>query len=301
MKIIRICLITIGLFFAGCDVLETDVPSAVREFEVNFTGLPQLPDSLEYVSWIAGSEGTSFYRLERFTPVNGAFSKVYTDVKAGAIVSMQYLVVTIERKGLHDTVLTKPSDVPIIAGYLTGNEAAIKFSEDNSMPKFDGIKGNYLLATPSDSASDNETAGIWFADKDSTGKLIAGLELPVLPAGWYYQGWIEKNGQTLATGHFQDPAGADSSAPYSNNIAVPYSFPGEDFLLNPPEGFTFPMDLIDAVVYIKLQPKYDLNGSYGFKILEGRVSVGSEPGKVYQLQISALNPPSGTVKLKWQI
>ncbi len=300
MKIIQICLV-LGLFITGCDILETDVPSSVKEFEVNFSNLPQLPDSLEYVSWILSKEGTAFYRLERFTPVNGSFSKVYTDIKSGYIQSMQVLVVSIEFKATHDTLLIKPSDVPILSGYLNGNQAAISFSEDNSMPKFDGVAGDYLLATPTDTLTVSETSGIWFVNKDSTGTLMAGLTLPALPAGWFYQGWIEKDGKLLTTGSFQKAADADNSAEYSGSVEG-YAFPGEDFINNPPAGVTFPLDLIGAKVYITLQPKYDLKGSsYGFKILEGQVSVGSEPGKVYQLQVSTFTQPSGNVKLKWQI
>jgi hypothetical protein len=300
MKIIRIFLV-IGLLFAGCEILETEVPSSVREMEISFTGLPQLPDTLEYVSWLAGPEGSFFYRVEKFTPVNGSFSKLYTDIKAGAIVGMQYLVLSIEKKGLHDTVLTKPSDVPILAGYLNGNQGEIKFSEDNSMPRFESVKGNYMLATPSDTDPLNETSGIWFVDKDSAGNMIAGLTLPALPKGWFYQGWIEKDGRKFVTGHFQDIEDFDLDAPYSDTTATVYEFPGEDFLLNPPDGVTFPLDLQGAKVYITLQPKYDLMGSYGFRILEGQVTVGSVPGTVYQLQMMTITPPSGTVKLKWQI
>lgn len=301
MKIIRICLIALGLLVAGCNVLETEVPSSVKEMEVTFNNLPQLPDSLQYVAWIAGPEGSYFYMLEKFTPVNGSFSKVYTDIKPGKIVGMQYMVVSIEKKDIADADLTSPSNVPIIAGYLNGNHANIKFSEDNAFPKLDGAKGSFILATPTDAGNTATTNGIWFVDIDSTNTIVKGLTLPTLPGGWYYQGWVEVGGKLYATGHFGDPAIADSSAPYSGS-AEGYKFPGEDFLNNPPAGVTFPLDLKGAKVYITLQPKYDLLGSsYGLKILEGEVPIGAAPNTVYQLQQSTITVPVGTVKLTWQI
>jgi hypothetical protein len=299
MKIISVCLL-IGLLFTGCEILETETPSSVREFEISINNLPPVADSLQYMAWIADVGGNSFYLLEKIEPVNGSFSKIYTEVAPKTFVSMEYIMVTIERRNTHDTLLTKPSDVPILVGYVTGNNAVLKFSEDIGLPNFSGVTGSYVLATPTDPAAPLTTTGIWFIQfNDSTGKEEKGLNLPELTNGWFYKGWVEVNGKLISTGVFKNPGAPDSN--YFIGSGAGYKFPGEDFLNNPPEGFTFPMDLKGLRVYITLQPKFDLASPFGFKLFEAVVPSDAVPGSVNEFQTINLSVPSGSAKLKWQI
>ncbi len=64
------------------------------------------------------------------------------------------------------------------------------------------------------------------------------------------------DGTPVSTGRFTHADQADLAAPYSGSEGGP-PFPGEDFLLNPPEGLTFPVDLAGKVAVISVEPSPD--------------------------------------------
>ncbi len=48
----------------------------------------------------------------------------------------------------------------------------------------------------------NETSGLWFAT-GARSSLSAGLNLPSLPDGWAYEGWVETADGQISIGAFQ--------------------------------------------------------------------------------------------------
>ena len=87
--------------------------------------------------------------------------------------------------------------------------------------------------------------------------MIAGLDLPILPDGWVYEGWGVTQGTPLSTGRFTDPAAADDASPFSDGGPA---FPGEDFLTDLPDGVTPPVDLADGSSLIVVSVEPDLAG-----------------------------------------
>jgi hypothetical protein len=159
------------------------------------------------------------------------------------------LVVTIEpRPDPHPG----PSGIAILAGSPRRHEARLRFPA-----RLGQMAGSFILATPTDDDSGNETAGVWFLDP------AAGpgpsLTLPDLPGGWVFEGWGVTQGQPLTTGSFTTASGADSAAPFSGPIPGP-PFPGEDFLMNLPDGITPPVDLADGASAIVITVEPDLDG-----------------------------------------
>ena len=95
--------------------------------------------------------------------------------------------------------------------------------------------GKFILATPTTDDSGDELSGIWFLDL-ITGTPDVSLQLPDLPEGWIYEGWVVMNGMPVTTGKFTQVDAADELAPYSGNDNLGPPFPGEDFVMNAPSG-----------------------------------------------------------------
>jgi len=146
-----------------------------------------------------------------------------------------------------------PSGIAVLSGTPRGDTARLRFPA-----KLGSVAGTFILATPTDSATSNETAGVWFLDP------AAGpgpsLELPELPSGWVWEGWGVTQGMPLSTGRFTSPTGADSSALFSGPNPGP-PFPGEDFLANLPAGVTPPVNLANGSSLIVLTIEPDLEGA----------------------------------------
>ncbi len=99
----------------------------------------------------------------------------------------------------------------------------------------------------------NDEAGVWFVNPGQG----ASLDLPTLPAGWVYEGWVVTQGVVLSTGRFADPAMADDASPFS--MGGP-PFPGEDFLMNLPAEITEPVNLADGSSTIVISVEPDIEG-----------------------------------------
>lgn len=150
-----------------------------------------------------------------------------------------------------------PSDVHVVAGNFSGSSASLSSSHPAALNvNFNSATGKYILATPTDGGSmDNEDSGVWFID-NSSGSPVMGLNLPVLPSSWKYEGWVVINGNVLSTGTFSMSNTFDMFSGYSKTQASP-PFPGEDFLMNAPSGLNFPVNLRGSTVVISVESNPD--------------------------------------------
>jgi hypothetical protein len=166
-----------------------------------------------------------------------------------------------------------------------------RFTQMTFPAQFGEASGLYLIGTFSDGnyrelgqPIENEFSGIWFVDMVEANEVgeepdiivnevyDVGLSLPELPdTGYTYEGWVAlDNGDTLSTGKFRFPEFQD----YDNSHATPgaiINFPGEDFLVNPPEGVEFPVNLLQGgVAFVTLEPNpdNDLSRPSNFRVLE---------------------------------
>jgi hypothetical protein len=163
------------------------------------------------------------------------------------------VVITIEPAGDNDAI---PASTHYLSGSVSDGKASLSIGHSAALgDDFSGAAGSYILATPTDGASNNENSGIWFLDL-SSGAPSVGLDLPSLPGGWVYEGWVVIDGTPVSTGRFTHAGQADLAAPYSGAESGP-PFPGEDFLFNAPEGLTFPVDLAGKVAVISVEPSPD--------------------------------------------
>ena len=102
-----------------------------------------------------------------------------------------------------------------------------------------------------------------------------------------------------------DPAAADSNAsnpPFSPAGGPP--FPGEDFLLNAPTGFTFPVDLTTAgtaggaTVVVSIEPFPDDSAApFTLKPLVKQIPTGTAAATVVNMTNEAASFPTGTATI----
>lgn len=243
-KILGFLAIVIALGFTSCTEQKNETLS------INLTGLENLGSDFAYEGWIMvdGSPvSTGVFTVND----NGVLSKSSFDIEQ--LEEATAFILTIEPSPDPDPA---PSDVHIVAGDFNGNSADLEVGHPAALGNdFTSSTGGFILATPTDSETTNETSGIWFLD-NSSGSPMSALDLPTLPAGWIYEGWAVINGTPVTTGKFSSATSADDAAPYSGPNQGP-PFPGEDFLLNAPNGLTFPTDIRGGAGVISIEPVPD--------------------------------------------
>ncbi len=190
-----------------------------------------------------------------------------------------------------------PSAIKIAGGSFSGNNATVSVNHPAALAAdFNTAAGKYILATPTTTDTTDEKSGIWFLDI-SGGSPAQGLNLPTLPAGWAYEGWVVLHGTPISTGRFTDVAMADDAAPFSGSDASGPPFPGEDFVTNAPAPHTFPTDLSGATAVISIEPQPDNSPMpFAFKPLVHMISATAADHVTYNMtnQVSS-NFPAGTV------
>lgn len=275
------------LFLATSCNNDDDSPSTAT-LTLNLNGLENLGSDYVYEGWIMvdGSPVTT----GTFT-VNdaGELSSTTFQVDAGNLSSATMFILTIEPTVDPDPA---PADTKILSGAFSGNSATVDIN--TQVGDFSTSAGKYFLATPTD-GNMNPLSGLWFID-NSSGSMEAGLtNLPTLPAGWIYEGWVVIGGTPLSTGTFSSATGSDNAAPFSGTMPGP-AFPGEDFLMNAPMGMTFPTDLSGANVVVSVEPVPDNDPApFTLKPLSGMVPNPASGGTLYDVTFGAGSFPTGTV------
>lgn len=213
------------VLFAGADVAEAMRERNIR-LSLRFDGLENLGDNFVYEGWVivdGQPVSTGTFTIDdrgRQSQTRFLIQETRNSVEA--------FVLTIEPYPDSDPA---PSATKVLAGEFNGNRARLSVSHPAALGSdFRGIGGSYILGVPTDqSGATPYDQGIWFLDP------AAGpgpsLNLPTLPAGWVYEGWVVGPNGPVSTGTFTDVAAADSDAggPYAGPDAAP-PFPGQDFV-----------------------------------------------------------------------
>lgn len=288
-KYLLLFLISLALSFTACEYFESDNPSGVSKIDINITNLKPLADSLVYVGWVSTNADSSFKIFESNVDQIGVISQSLTH-DFGGLHKAQQFIVTVEELPDSGTI-TEPNGAVIISGRFTLGSSRVRIGEGD---EFSNASGVYTVTTPTDTL-DNNLSGIWFVGSASDPE--GGLNIPALHEDWIYEGLIIINDDTLSTGTFTDPQSPDESSEYSGTASA-FPFPGEDFLLNPPAGFTFPLDLSNAKVLVTI----DFTGadnipSYYSVLFEGTVPAGVQANSSHQLVYTDPPIPQGMVSI----
>ena len=268
-KTIYFLILIIGLTtIVSCSV-DDDPPVVITDktLTLNINELEDVGENFIYENWLIVngspvSAGTFSVNTE------GVLSKTLFTIPSTVLDNATQYVLTVEPD--QDTDPT-PSKVHVLAGDFISNSAEVSIEHSAALgTNFSTAAGNYILATPTNGMNTNENSGVWWLD-NSTAIKEAGLTLPSLPEGWEYEGWAVIDGTPVSTGKFTSVSGADSTMAFSGPMGGP-PFPGEDFLINAPEGLTFPLDLSGQVVVISVEPTPDTSPKpYSIKPLAGLV------------------------------
>lgn len=250
-----ILLVLAGLFLvASCKKDETPTDTN-KDLMLSFTGLENLGNDYVYEGWLivdGAPVSTGTFTVDD----EGMQSQTTFMLNASFIDMATKFVLSIEPKNDSDPA---PSATKMMAGDFSGNSASLTIAP---VGDFMNAMGKYILATPTDGPDTHENSGIWFLDL-STGAPTVGLDLPTLPEGWKYEGWVVIDGKPVTSGTFTNTKATDDADPFSGSMALPDVngtdgfFPGEDYLMNAPSGLSFPTDLAGGTAVISVEPYPD--------------------------------------------
>ncbi|NRD21416.1 anti-sigma factor [Winogradskyella eckloniae] len=256
--------LALGIFASSCSSDDDNTSNSNSNLVLSLDGLEALGDDYVYEGWI----------IVDGAPVStGTFSSVVFpqtfEVDTEQLNSATTFVLSIEPAVDSDPA---PADTKILAGDFTGSSATV--DSNGIVANFSASTGTYILATPTDADDTNEESGVWFLD-NSSGSAVTGLNLPTLTEGWVYEGWVVLDGTPISTGTFTDPSAADDNAStsvFKGDTSDGPAYPGEDYLQNAPDGFTFPTDLRGSTIVISVEPSPDNSAApFTLKPLAGMV------------------------------
>lgn len=289
---------TIG-FGAGCDSdsgTESDAPKL--RMTVDTDNLKPLQDGFTYKVW--AKVGFEYYSTEGFNVTEtGQFLTQVGEFRDKSFVldadltDAEVVFITVEGKS---STSNAPSKSIVMAADVTGNVSQLSSSHSLALGgSIAGQSGQLTILTTSDVDTSNDEHGVWFLTV-SNGVMSPGLSLPTLNEGWKYEGWVDVGGHRFTTGKFVSNTRNDEFQPHSYND-VPL-FPGEDFLLNPPDGVVFPLNLSGAVVTITVEPNADDSfDPYGIKVLSATLPASIQAGSVHPLTSANAVFPTASVTI----
>lgn len=257
--LISLCLALMGLAACGEDAATSETLS------LNLSNLPNLGSDYVYEGWIIVDDEpvtTGRFSIDDDGNLSPATSEVDSALSANA----SMFVLTIEPAVGDDPA---PADTHVLAGPIDADgNATLTADHPAAMgTDFSDATGGFILATPTTMADmDDNANGIWFLDP------MAGpgatLDLPELPAGWVYEGWVASADGPVSTGTFTavDAGDSDSAGPTAGPDGAP-PFPGQDFIdpaVDLTVGFT-------AVISVEPSPDND-PAPFVLKPLVGEIS-----------------------------
>ncbi|MGB0260026.1 MAG: anti-sigma factor [Flavobacteriaceae bacterium] len=274
-KLLLLCLLVSG--FVACDNDDEDPD---QDLVVQLSNLPTLNDGFQYEGWII-VDGAAIS-----TGTFDATGNVTTSIDRTQLEDATRYVLTIEPD---PDPSANPSSTHILAGDFNGNVAALTIGHSAALGSdFTDATGKYILATPTNGADTDENSGVWWLD-NSNPPAVAGLSLPDLADGWKYEGWAVIDGTPVSTGTFTRVDAADEADEFSGDTPGP-AYPGEDFLVNAPDGLTFPTDLSEANVVISIEPDPDDSAlPFFLKPLAHQVPANAEDHMVFDMENNIAN------------
>lgn len=207
----------IGL--VGCDAVQLDSQQATLLLE--FAELDDLGVDFVYEGWL----------LVNGTPVStGRFISTEFEVQEASIANVEAaskFIVTIEPNFGDDPA---PADTHVLAGDIINSVATLTIADEAALATdFVDSTGSFIIATPTEPTA-SHTQGLWWLAPGDDGN-TASLNLPALPAGWVYEGWVADADGPVSTGTFTDGVAPDSDGGGVSAGPLPAPpFPGQDFI-----------------------------------------------------------------------
>lgn len=302
-KFLASAIVLTSLFLGSCsdDDDATVVEETTSSLDLSLTGLENLGDDYKYEGWVIVNDSpvsTGIFTIDD----NGVWSDSSFDVDKDMLASATAFVLTIEPTVDPDPA---PSATKLLVAPFSGDTATVAGyvvpginTDGDGM--FTDAAGIYFLRTPTDETSGNngnDESGIWFGTTAATAGFTGMPELDAT-SGWRYEGWVVVDGTPISTGTFTNFDERDSGNPFSGteaNAGPP--IPGEDFLLNAPNGITFPLDLRGRTAVISLEPYPDNSAApFAIKPLVSDIATDAATAPAtFDFGANLASFPSGTV------
>ncbi|MFT5143816.1 MAG: hypothetical protein ACI80V_003843 [Rhodothermales bacterium] len=292
----RFPLLIVILLLAGCDSGSgsNEIPQYYQA-QLLLDGLKGLGGGARYEAWaLIAAEWQSvavfnFDQNDRLVDLNGRLvaNTFITEVDMEPATEV---LVTIEDRRDADL---EPSDTQVLRGEVNGSLTTLSFVE--AVGDFSGAAASYTIGTPTDLDTGNEAFGVWLG---TPGTYTPTMTAPNPGEGWQFELWIELTSGTWSLGKFDDPAGRDIGHPFSDMLEL-FQVPGEDLLVNPPAGETFPLAVAGHTIFVTLEPNPDDFGvtPYGIRLLEADIAPSAAPGSGFPMT-NVGSYPSGTVQFR---
>jgi len=303
MRYLLVLIIGLSLFLSSCSDDSSGIDSkGASDLTLSFNGLEALNNGFHYEGWVmldGTPVSTGKFNLDaggNLIDVNGnSISNDFSTANEDDLTDAAAVIITIEPAGDTDTV---PASTKIIAGDVSGTSAVLNTSHAATLGSdFSTSAGKFILATPTTAVTTDENSGIWFLDL-SSGSPAVGLDLPTLPAGWVYEGWVVIGGTPVTSGRFTDVMAVDFDDPFSSVDPGP-PFPGEDYINNAPAGLTFPTDLAGGTAVISIEPEPDDSSApFTLKPLVQAIDAAATDHVTYDMGNNASGFPTGTATIK---
>ncbi len=207
----------------------------------------------------------------------------------GDLTASTLYILTIEPKFNDDPA---PSSTHIIGGALRNNRGVLSVDHRTALGNsFANASGRFILETPSSADTRDYDQGIWFVNPSAG---VASLDLPTLPAGWVYEGWVAGPEGPISTGTFLSASGQDSdgAGPTAGPMGTP-PFPGQDFI-NPAKV------LIGQMAVISIEPSPDNSPApFQLKPLVGNI-VDAGAGQLQNMNTDISEFPTGVVSVSYE-
>ena len=264
--------------------IRDDAP-ATRTLTLDFDDLETVGPDFVYEGWLITSEGpvsSGRFDLDEGTTLS-------FEIDEAVVADSSMFVLTLEPAVGDDPA---PADTHVLAGAFAGNAAELTVDHPAALATdFTDAMGQFFLQTPSTAnIADDYNQGIWFL---IPGEGEPSLDLPELPAGWAYEGWVVTDDGPISTGRFTDPAGEDSDrgGPAAGPDGTP-PFPGSDFI-DPA------LDLVGKKYVLSVEPEPDYSAApFAIKPLIGDIE-DAGPGVLQPTMNMALDTlPSGAATLE---
>ncbi len=272
-------------------LIAAATPAAAETAYVELTadGLEPLGPGWAYEGWLI-VDGTPVSTGTFAVLPDKTLSRSMFTAEVASLEHVSSFVLTIEPDPDPDPA---PSGVHFLGGDFTSGTAHLTVAHSAALGSdFASASGSYILAAPSAGDSGDYHNGIWWLD------LAAGpgptLNLPTLPAGWVYEGWVVGADGPVSTGRFTQPGTADEDAAgLSGGPYTPPPFPGQDFI-NPAADLT---SGYAAVVTVEPEPDNSAAPFTLKPLVDGNIDdVGK--GALQEMTNMAAGFPTATANLR---
>lgn len=287
------CILSAALIsLAACGTDDTGTTGDTVMFQQTFYGLEDLGAEYVYEGWlIVDGAPVSTGRFD--IGDDGVSSVDVFEVSAADAEAASAFVLTIEPA---QGDVPEPSSVHVLAGDLDGSTADLSVDHAAALATdFSNASGSFILKTPTSASDTDDNLGIWWLDP--TAGPAATLNLPTLPEGWVYEGWVVGTDGPVSTGRFSagDVADHDGVGPEAGTDGCTLSdscppFPGQDFI-------SPALDLVGLAAVISVEPEPDNSPApFALKpLIDASIEDIAAPATQSMENMSSNNNPTGSV------